>query len=148
MSRLYDNPFYQKVFYYRFSIDTGTGHACKNIMQHLFAAENLTVNTKLYLDFLRTKVSKKVDNEDFFYGVYMLVRSDFGILVEKFEALNEDTGIFEEFMPEDAHQMIKEKKFFNPFNGRALTDEETENQLRLYFTPTTAFIKSLKKLDI
>lgn len=147
MSKLYDNPFYQKVFNHRFSTDTGTGHASKNIMQHLFAAEKLATNTKLYLDFLRTKVSKKVDNEDFFYGVYMLVRSDFGVLVEKFEALNEDTGEFEEFMPEDAHQMIKEQKFFNPFNGRALTNEEVETGLRLYFTPTAAFINSLKKLD-
>jgi len=141
--KMHSNPYYIRVFNHKFSVHTNTGYACKNIMQYLFTAEDLSVNEKLYFDFLRTKVSNKVDNEDFINGVFMLARSDFNILVQKFEALNEDTGDFEPVMPDDVISMLSSSSYFNPLNGRKLTEDEAAVQIRTFFSPSKAFINSL-----
>lgn len=145
MSKLYNNPFYKKVFNYRFSIDTDIGLAAKNIIQYLFVAENISVSTKLDFELLRSKVSNKVDKEDFIAGVFMLTRSDFGVLEQHFEALDEDRNQYIRVMPDDVITMLSNKKYFNPLNGKPLTAEEVETELRTYFCPSPQFIKSLNQ---
>lgn len=99
---------------------------------------------KSHLSFMDLyRISPKVDEEIFYDAVFYLTRKNINVLTQEFEALDPKYGFKQ--VPDKAQILedMRNEEFFNPFTGKALTEEEFGEQVLSYFTPSFEFVRKL-----
>ena len=120
--------------------DTEVAEVCYAIIDYV----SVGPTKKSHLSFLDLyRVSPKVDEEIFYDAVFYLTRKNINVLTQEFEALDHKYGFKQVPDKEQILEDMRNEKFFNPFIGELLTEQEFGEQVLSYFTPSCEFVRKL-----
>lgn len=120
--------------------DTEVVEVCYAIIDYV----SVGPTKKSHLSFIDLyRVSPKVDEEIFYDAVFYLTRKNINVLTQEFEALDPKYGFKQVPDKEQILEDMRNEKFFNPFTGELLTEQEFGEQVLSYFTPSCEFVRKL-----
>jgi len=138
-----DGYFYQIINKNRFSKDTDVREGCLQILDFLTTYESaLDVEHSFYFEDLRQHVHPDINNSDFIYAVFYLTRPNIQVLSQEFSVWDERISDYVHYHNKQIiSEILRDKEYVNPLSGEPLSQEDFEEQVLTFFTPTAYFLE-------
>ncbi|RYY80254.1 MAG: hypothetical protein EOO69_02350 [Moraxellaceae bacterium] len=111
--------------------------ACENIIHSLFEHNCQTIS---HLTFGRLFDWSKIDDIDKFKkAVYILVDARINVLEQQFEAYHNLKHRYEGVDSDFIHDVLVSEEYVHPFTHEEITEQEFNDLIIIYFSPTEEF---------